>query len=196
VQPSGADTPDNMLAVVRAITTIDADGDAAWHVLAVSDAQHTLRQVRAEWPELTSAVVAAGEGVGVASPLLFVALGAPAWVRQQAARLRQEADGLRRRLSLGESDLADEQVWLERPLRRRAGRFTAEVWRALALQQLLAGDDLAQPGYLDGEVDDRWLFAFYAVSPEADADDLGALAGRAIEAWLYLSEGQAADHVG
>ena len=76
------------------------------------------------------------------------------------------------------------------PKPRRSGRITVEIWRALALQQLLAGEEVAEPGFLEGEADDRTLFAFYAIPPDADADDLAGLASRAIEAWLYISDEQ------
>jgi hypothetical protein len=177
------------LAIVRAITAIDEDGDAAWRVLAASSETHTLRRLLAEWSELAAPSAAIGEGVGVASPLLFVAAGPPAWARRQAAQIRREADALLTRLRLGETDLADEMGWLLRPLQRRAVRFNAEVWRALALRQLLEGEELSALGWVEGSADDRWLAACYAVPPDADAEELEGLAGRALEAWLYISEG-------
>jgi hypothetical protein len=188
VENATAGGPPAHLAIVRSITTIDEDGDAAWRVLAASDETHTLRRLLAEWNEMAAAPPAPDEGLGVASPLLFVAVGSRRWVRQQAVRLRREAADLLLRLRVGESDVADEQSWLDRPLRRRGARFTAETWRALALRQLLAGDEPASAGHIEGTVDDRWLFAFYAVPPGEDADEMEGLAGRALEAWFALQD--------
>lgn len=175
-------------AIVRAMTTIDDDGDAAWRVLAVSDTVHTLRHLIDTWPELTHTPLSLGEGIGVASPLLFVARGPQDWVQRQSQQLQREADRLLARLRAGESDPADELVWLQRPLRRRSGRFNAETWRLLALLQILQGDELATPNHLTGQVDTEHLSAFYVVPPMAESDELEALAARAIEAWLTLQE--------
>ena len=60
------------LAIVRAITTIDEDGDAAWRVLAIGSETHTLSRLHADWSEVSAPPAGVGEGVGVASPLLFV----------------------------------------------------------------------------------------------------------------------------
>lgn len=177
-----------VLGIVRAITTIDEDGDAAWRVLAATSETHPLRRLLAEWDELAGPALVSGEGVGVASPLLFVAVGPLAWVRRQGQALRREADKILSRLRLGESDPADELAWLARPLRRRGGRFNAEIWRALALRQLLDGDEVAAPGIVEGSAGEHWLFAFYAVPPEADAEELEGLAGRALEVWLYVRD--------
>lgn len=174
------------LAVVRAITTIDEDGDAAWRVLAVSTATHTLRAVLADWPELTAAPVVAGEGVGVASPLLFVAAGSLVAARQEIETLRIEAGDLLHRLRTGESDLADELTWLARPLRQRGARFGSETWRALALRLLLEEDEPSELGVVEGQAGDRWLAAAYVVPPDADTEELDGLAGRALEVWLHL----------
>jgi hypothetical protein len=144
--------------------------------------------VLAEWGELNAPPAGIGEGVGVASPVLFVAAGPFAWVRRHGGRLRREADAMLTRLRFGESDVADELAWLARPVRRRRGRFDAEAWRALALRQLLDGDEVAAPGVVEGAAGDRWLFAFFAIPPDANADETEALAGRALEAWLYLSD--------
>jgi hypothetical protein len=103
-------------------------------------------------------------------------------------RLQREATDMMHRLHAGETDAADELSWLDRPLRRRVARFTAEIWRALALRHLLSGDEPARPGHIEGAVDERWLFAFYAVRPGEDADELEGLAGRALEAWLALRD--------
>ena len=176
------------LAVVRAVTTIDEDGDAAWRVFAASSETHTLRQVLTEWHELAAPPVMLGEGVGLAAPLLFVAAGPRDWVYMHGRRLRREVDDLLRRLHLGETDLGDEQVWLERTLARRGARFDHDTWRALALRSLLGEDELHTPGWVEGSADDRWLFAFYAVPEDADAEELEGLAGRALEAWLAASE--------
>jgi hypothetical protein len=189
VEPAVEPTIEAQLAIVRAVTTIDEDGDAAWRVLAASSETHTLRRLLAEWNELVITSPAIGEGVGVASPLLFVAAGPPRWVRQQGRCLRREADDMLARLRLGESDIADELAWLARPLSRRGARFNVESWRALALRQLLADDEPAGPGHVEGSIGEQSLFAFYAVPIDADADELEGLAGRALEAWLALSEG-------
>ena len=109
-------------------------------------------------------------------------------MRRHGGRLRREADALLTRLRLGESDVADELTWLARPLRRRGGRFNAEAWRALALRQLLVGEEVAAPGVVEGAAGERWLFAFFVIPPDANTDEVEALAGRALEAWLYLSD--------
>jgi hypothetical protein len=176
------------LAVVRAITTIDEDGDAAWRVLAVSTETHTRRAALADWPELAAPPAATGEGVGVASPVLFVAAGPFAWARRQIEALRREADDLLRRLRTGESDLADELAWLARPLRRRGTRFAPETWRALALRHLLEGDEPSELGVVEGQAGDRWLAAGYVIPPDADPTELEGLAGRALEVWLHLTD--------
>jgi hypothetical protein len=188
VEEAGGAAGGTELAIVRTVTVIDADGDAAWRVLAASSETHTLRRLLAEWPELVAPPAGGGEGVGVASPLLFVAAGPPAWVRRHGRQVRREAGALLARLRRGETDLADELAWLSRPLQRRGARFNAETWRALALRQLLDGEEPAAPGHVEGRAGDRWLFAFYDVPPDADADELAGLAGRALEAWLAVRE--------
>jgi hypothetical protein len=177
-------------AIIRAITTIDDDGDAAWRVLAVSSGSHTLAAVLADWSELTSPPLATSDGVGVASPLLFVIVGSLPSVRRASETLRQEANDLARRLRTGESDLSDELAWLARPLRRRGGPLTAASWRALALRHVLADeeqDDLPTPALIEGRAGDDWLAAFYVVPPNADAEEVEGLAERGVEAWLHLT---------
>lgn len=184
----GAGTAGAELAIVRAVTVIDEEGDAAWRVFAAGSETHTLRQVLAEWSELAGVPVIPGEGVGLAAPLLFVAAGPRDWVFVQGRRLRREAEDLLRRVQMGESDAADEHVWLERALARRGARFGHESWRALALRTLLSDEGVNAPAWVEGNVEERWLFAFYAVPAGADAEELEGLAGRALEAWLAVKE--------
>ena len=192
MERAGTPATRSLLAIVRAVTAIDEDGDAAWRVLAVTSETHSLGQALVEWSELAATPASSGEdGVGVASPLLFVALGPPRWARQQGQRLRREAADLLSRLRLGETDLGDELAWLTRPLRARGARFNATTWRALALRELLAGDEPAQPTYLEGEAGDDWLSIFYSRPPGANEDETEALAGRALEAWLALLDASA-----
>jgi hypothetical protein len=178
------------LAVVRAITTIDEDGDPAWRVLAVSTATHTLRQALAEWHELAEVPPPSAEGVGVASPLLFIAAGPLAWVRTHGRRLRREADAALVRLRMGETDLAQELTWANRPLERAGARFNADTWRALALRTLLDRDEPAGVNAIEGQIDDWWLYAFFPTTPDSEEEEQEALAGRAIEVWLAIIEGE------
>lgn len=184
----GEGTAGAELAIVRAMIAIDEDGDAAWRVFAASSTTHRLRQVLAEWSELAGMPAALGEGVGLAAPLLFAATGPRDWVSMQGRRLRREAEDLLRRVRMGESDAADERVWLERALTRRGARFGHESWRALALRTLLTDEGVNAPAWVEGNVEERWLFAFFAVPDGADAEELEGLAGRALEAWLAVKE--------
>lgn len=54
VEEAGGAAGGAELAIVRTVTVIDADGDAAWRVLAASSETHTLRRLLAEWPELAA----------------------------------------------------------------------------------------------------------------------------------------------
>ena len=94
-----------------------------------------------------------------------------------------------RRVRLGETDVADERLWLERDLNRRGARFGDAAWRALALRSLLDDEGVATPAWVEGEIEGSWLFAFYGVPEDFDAEEAEGLAGRALEAWLAVTSG-------